>query len=192
MCARELARLVAVSAALSLSLPGPGAAQEAGWRSAVDQLAQEKTLAESCVSILKTFAESDPMARIQGQRLYARAKADVDGLVAMLAVDLADDRSPAEIPELSQRLEAVPRQRQALCRHVDTAVGAELRVQSEGTRNLWVALLTQGIGNAVGSTIEAGVEIWEEYRRADEVRRQTIASQIEATRWRDYAEVPKA
>ena len=25
-----------------------------------------------------------------------------------------------------------------------------------------------------------------------EVRRQTIASQIEATRWRDYAEVPKA
>jgi hypothetical protein len=67
-----------------------------------------------------------------------------------------------------------------------------LREQSEGTRNLWVALLTQGIGDAVGSTIEAGVAIWQEYRRADEVRRQTIASRIEATRWRDYAEVPKA
>jgi hypothetical protein len=191
MSARELARLLVVGSALSLSLPALGAAQEAGWRDAVDRLAQEKTLAESCVSILKTFAESDPMARIQGQRLYARAKADVDGLIALLAVDLAEDRSPAEIPELRQRLEAVPTQRRALCRQVDAAVGAELRRQSEGTRNLWVALLTQGIGDAVGSTIQAGVEIWQEYRRADEVRRQTIASQIEATRWRDYAEVPK-
>jgi hypothetical protein len=192
MSSRELARLLVVGAALSLSLPAPGAAQEAGWRDAVDRLAQEKALAESCVSILKTFAESDPMARVQGQRLYARAKADVDGLITMLAVDLAEDRSPAEVPELRQRLEAVPTQRQALCQHVDAAVGAVLREQSEGTRNLWVALLTQGIGDAVGSTIDAGVEIWKEYRRADEVRRQTIASRIEATRWRDYAEVPKA
>jgi hypothetical protein len=192
MSARELARLVVVGAALFLSLPEPGAAQEAGWRNAVDQLAQEKTLAESCVSILKTFADSDPMARIQGQRLYARTKADVDGLISMLAVDLAEDRSPADIPELRQRLEAIPTQRRALCRQVDAAVGAELRKQSEGTRNLWVTLLTQGIGDAVGGAIEAGIEIWKEYRRADEVRRQTIVSQIQATRWRDYAEVPKA
>jgi hypothetical protein len=150
-------------------------------------------LAESCASILKTFAENDPMARVQGQRLYARAKADVDGLVALLIVDLAGDRSPADVPELTQRLEAVPKQRQALCEYVDAAVGNVVRAQAEATRDgLLAALLTQGIGDAVGSTIEAGVEIWREYRRADEVRRQTIASQIEATRWRDYAEVPKA
>jgi hypothetical protein len=194
MSVRELARVLAMSAAAALLLlsPARSAAKETGWRDAVDRLAQEKTLAESCVSILKTFADSDPMARVQGQRLYARAKADVDGLIRLLIVDLAHDRSPAAVPELRQRLEAVPTQRQALCRQVDAAVGAELRKQGERTRNLWVALLTQGIGDAIGSTIEAGVEIWKEYRRADEVRRQTIASQIEGTRWRDYAEVPRA
>jgi hypothetical protein len=192
MFARELARLLVVSAALSLSLSAPAAAQDTGWRDAVDRLAQEKTLAESCASILKTFAESDAMARVQGQRLYARAKADVDGLVALLMVDLAEDRSPADVPELRQRLETVPKQRQALCQHVDAAVGNAVRAQDQGARGLLTAMLTAGIGDAVGSTIEASVEIWKEYRRADEVRRQTIASQIEATRWRDYAEVPKA
>jgi hypothetical protein len=194
MSTRELARFLVITsgAALFLFPPQTTASQEVGYRDAVDQLAQEKTLAESCASILKTFADDDPMARIQGQRLYARAKADVDGLIALLVVDLAEDRSPADVPELRQRLETVPRQRQTLCEHVDAAVGAKLRAQGEGARNFWVDMLTAGIGDAVGSLIEAGVDIWQEYRRADEVRRQTIASQIEATRWRDYAEVPKA
>jgi hypothetical protein len=190
MLIRELARWLM---AMLLLAPLLGAAEEIGYREAVDRLAQERTLAESCASILKTFADDDPMARIQGQRLYARAKADVDGLIAMLVVDLANDRSPAEIPELSQRLAAVPAQRRIFCEHVDAAVGADVRAQAEDTRDgLLAALLAEGIGDAVGGTIEAGVEIWKEYRRADEVRRQTIASQIEAQRWLPYAEVPKA
>jgi hypothetical protein len=190
MSIRELARLLKL--APCLLLPLAAAAQESGWRGAVDRLAQEKTLAESCVTILKTFADDDPMARFQGQRLYARAKADVDGLIARLQVDLAEDTSPADNPEFRQRLDALPGQRQALCRHVDAAVGKALRAQEEGARGPWLDLLTAGVGDAVGSLIEAGVAIWQEYRRADEVRRQTIAAQIQAQRWLDYVEVPKA
>ena len=72
-----------------------------------------------------TFAERAPMARVQGERLYARAKADMDGLVRLLTADLATERSLAESPELQHRLEAVMAQRRALCRHVDAAVGSE-------------------------------------------------------------------
>jgi hypothetical protein len=189
MSIRELARFLQVAACALLPLAG--SAQESSLRTAVDRLAQEKTLAESCVTILKTFADNDPMARVQGQRLYARAKADVDGLIAQLLVDLAEDRSPADVPELSRRLAALPEQRQALCHHVDAAVGQALRAQEEGARGPWLDLLTAGLGDAVGSLIEAGVEIWKEYRRADEIRRQTIAAQVQAQRWRDYVEVPK-
>lgn len=190
MLIRELPRWLMMALLLA---PSFGGTQEIGYREAVGRLAQERTLAESCASILKTFADDDPMARIQGQRLYARAKADVDGLIAMLVVDLAGDRSPADIPELSQRLAAVPAQRRTFCQHVDTAVGADVRAEAEDTRDgLLAALLAEAVGSAAGSLIEAGVDIWKEYRRADEVRRQTIAAQIEAQRWLPFAEVPKS
>lgn len=180
--------IVAVGAALLL-LPTPGAAQDAGWRDAVDRLAQEKALAEGCASILKGFAHGNPMTRVQGQRLYARAKADVDGLIALLEVDLAGARSPAAIPELRHRLEAVPRQRQALCRHVDAAVGMAVREQPGRTRV--AELLTKGGGDALSSLIDAAVGIWRDYRHADHATREAITLELKGTRWRDYAEVPQ-
>ena len=63
---RELARFLFITAGAVPFLlpPQTGVAQEVGYRKAVDQLAQEKTLAESCASILKTFADNDPMVRI--------------------------------------------------------------------------------------------------------------------------------
>src|SRR5262245_29993253 len=99
------------------------AGREPAWSQAVGRLGYEKTLAEGCASVLKTFADGAPMARVQGERLYARAAADMDGLVRLLIADLAGERSPADLPELRQRLEAVPKQRQALCRHVDATAG---------------------------------------------------------------------
>ena len=135
MMARELAWLPALACAALLLVgwvrPSP---RRLAWPPAVDDLAREKTLAEACASILKTFADGAPMARVQGERLYARAEADMDGLVRLLIADLAAERSPADSPELRQRLEAVPRQRQALCRHVDAAVGTALRRQPGRTQ----------------------------------------------------------
>jgi hypothetical protein len=182
--------MLAAWAALLSSPPMPAVGLDAGWRPAVDRLAREKTLAEGCASILKTFGDHAPMARVQGQRLYARAKADVDGLIALLKADLAGQRSPADIPALSQRLEAVPKQRQALCRHVDGAVGMAVRRQRGRTRP--ADLLAEGSGGAASSMIDAAVHIWNAYRDVDHLGRATIISRIEATRWRPYAEIPAA
>jgi hypothetical protein len=156
----------------------------------VDQLAREKTLAEACASVLKTFADGAPMARVQGERLYARAAADMDGLVRLLIADLAGERSPADMPELRQRLEAVPRQRQALCRHVDAAVGTPLRQESERTSA--ADLLAQGSSASPGFMIDAAVRIWTAYREADQVGRASLTARIRATRWLSYADVPAA
>ena len=161
---------------------------DVGWRQAVDRLAQERALAEGCAEILKAFGDSAPMARVQGQRLYARARADADGLITLLTVDLAGERSPAEIPELRQRLEAVIEQRRALCRHVDAAIRTAARQPVERTRA--ADLLAEGSGAGASSLIEAAVQIWQAYRRADQARREAIIAALEAARWRAYAEVP--
>ena len=178
--------LLATGAAL-MSSPQMALAQGVSWRQALDRLAREKALAEGCASVLKTFADGAPMARVQGERLYARAKADADGLIALLLGDLADERSPADVPELRQRLEAMPRQRQALCRHVDLAIGAAAREQD--ARSLSMGLLSQGAGDA-GSLVEAAVAIRIAYRGADAAQREAIDAAIMTGRWRPYALVP--
>jgi hypothetical protein len=169
-------------------LLAPAAGDEAsGWEQAVDRLAREKALAQGCVSLLEAFADRDPMQRVQGQRIYARAKADVDGLIALLTADLAGDRSPAAIPDLSYRLQSVPRQRQALCEHANAAVGSAIRQRPQ--RSPAVELLAEGVaGNAIPLS-DAAVQIWQAYRRAGDPERERIISAIEGTRWRDYAEV---
>ena len=186
---REPGRLVVLAACATLLLPAPARGAEGpAWRHAIDRLAYEKTLAEGCISLLKSFAARDPMGRVQGQRLYARARADVDGLIALLKVDLAGDRSPAAIPELKYRLEGVPRQRQTLCQHVDAAVGTTVRELSE--RSGAVELLAEGAANAGYSPLDTAVQIWKAYRRAGDAGRERIIFAIEGARWRDYAEIP--
>jgi hypothetical protein len=177
-------------AALLLAQQAPSAAQEAGWQPAVERLSREKTLAEGCVSILKTFGDDAPMARVQGQRLYARAKADLDGLIELLIVDLARQRPLADAPELRHRLEAVVAQRRTLCRQIDASVGTALRQHSGRTSA--ADLLAEGSGDALSSLIEAAVRIWQAYGDANQGGRAAIIARIEAMRWLDYAEVPAA
>jgi hypothetical protein len=191
MGVRELASLPALACAALLLLAWmPAVAQDAAWPQAVDQLAREQTLAEACASVLKTFADGAPMARVQGERLYARAAADMDGLVRLLIADLAGERSPADMPEFRQRLEAVPKQRQALCGHVDATAGTALRQQPQRTSA--ADLLAQGSSASPGLMIDAAVQIWTAYRVADQAGRAAIIARIEAVRWLPYAEVPAA
>jgi hypothetical protein len=192
MALREVARLPALvaCAALLLAQPAPSAAQDASWPPAVDRLAREKALAEGCVAILKTFGDHAPMARVQGQRLYARAKADMDGLIGLLLVDLAKQRPLADAPELRHRLDAVVAQRRTLCRQVDAAVGTALRQRSGRTSA--ADLLAEGSGDALSSLIKAAVQIWQAYGDADQGGRAAIIGRIGAMRWLDYAEVPAA
>jgi hypothetical protein len=192
MTVRDLAWSPALGtgAALLLAASMPALAQDVAWPQAVDQLAREKTLAEACASILKTFADGAPMARVQGERLYARAEADMNGLVRLLIADLASERSPPDSPEIRQRLAALPRQRQALCRHVDAAIGTALRQQAG--RISAADLLAQGSSDSPGSMNDVAVRIRQAYREADPVARATIVARIEAVRWLPFAALPAA
>jgi hypothetical protein len=182
--------LLAALAGVASAAATPAVGEAGGWRQAVDLLAQEKSLAEGCASLLKTFGDDAPMARVQGQRRYARAKADMDGLIGLLIADLTRERPLAAAPELRQRLEAVVAQRRTLCRQTDAAVGSALRQHS--ARAGAADLLAEAGGDAPRSLIEASVQIRHSYRAADQAGRAAIISGIEAARWLAYAELPAA
>jgi hypothetical protein len=114
----------------------------------------------------------------------------MDGLIQLMIADLAGERSPADMPEFRQRLEAVPKQRQALCRHVDATAGAAFRQQPE--RAGAADLLAQGSSASPGFMMDAAVRTWRAYREPDQIGRASIIAGIEAPRWLSYADVPAA
>ena len=171
---------------LVLVLAGPAAAQTPDLKAAIGQLAREKQLAESCAALFKGYAPDDTVTRLRGQRLYDEGRLESTVLIEQLLFDLAAGTNPADSPDLAASLDQVPARRQAFCAYVDEAIGAGIE---DGTRSLLVDALVEGAADLVGSLMDAGVAIWAEYNRADEVRRASIAARVEAQRWQPYAKV---
>jgi hypothetical protein len=157
------------------------------WQDAVDLLEHEKSLAENRAGLLKTYAPNQQV-RVEGQKLYGEAKAAFDGLIGRLEADLAVNRDPEDSPELKAKLEAAAQQRVALVDYVDGAID-----QAEpGKKNLIVEAVVESAGELVDALFGGAIEIWKEYGRRGEVRRKTLATLIQKTRWRPFTEVEAA
>jgi hypothetical protein len=83
-------------------------AQEINWQEAVARLARERTLAETCVALLKQYGNQASQAR--GSITYGEAKAEYDGVIAGLVVALARKGQPESLPDLQDRLQRRLRQ----------------------------------------------------------------------------------
>jgi hypothetical protein len=154
------------------------------WQEAAGVLAEERSFAESDASLLKTYAAADQAALLQGQRLYAEAKAASDGLIARLLAVLADDRDPASADELKQAAERAFVTRLEFSHHVNDAL-PDLR----GTRSVLLDALAKPATDLVKALIDGGIAVWKEYRRGNELRRATLRAQLEAQHWRAFAEL---
>jgi hypothetical protein len=158
--------------------------QGLSFRDAMGYLAEQKTLAESHGGQFKRNVIQQT-ALLDGERLYDEAKAKFDGLIERLLVDLANEREPKQSAELRTAFEAAVERRIAFSQSVHDRLAA-----LEGVKDL------TGFGDAlkagadvINKLIEAGVEIWKEYRRGDDLRRDTIRNQIKGTRWRPFGEL---
>lgn len=154
---------------------------------AVGLLAEERTFAESGAGFLKGYTADDRRALIQGQRLYAEAKAASDGAIERLLVVLAEKREREATDNLRRVFEDAVARRLAFSEHVNHALP-----DLAGSRNVLLDALAKPAVDLVKGLTDGGLTIWKEVRRADEVRRQSITSRIEAQRWRPFAEVESA
>ena len=121
---RASARLTAAALALTLGLAvGAEARAQApeaiGWPEAVARLAAERQRAVACAGLARALPGE--AAALLGAA-YGEAKAEADGVVAGLAVALAQSTGRgapvAALPDLERRLEAGLAKREAFCRRV--------------------------------------------------------------------------
>ena len=153
--------------------------QEINWQEAVGRLARERTLAETCVALLKRYGDQANQAR--GSITYGEAKAEYDGVIAGLVVALARKGQPESLPDLQDRLQRGFDKREAFCRSV-----LPLVPPTAGERGP-IADLVSG---AVKPLTDAVVAIWSRTRDDDALMRKTIQSQLEATAWLSFDKVP--
>ena len=170
-------------AAMMLAL-APAMAQEQApamnWQDAIGELASERTRAETCVSLLKRHAGDDEAALDQGRAAYDMARAEIDGVIAALSVALAKGEEPESFSSLQAELERGVQGREAFC---ETALA--LAPKQDGTRSAIFAVL----GEAIGPLIEAAKEIYIHVSDQDVLVRETIRTQLEATKWPSFPSV---
>jgi hypothetical protein len=149
------------------------------WQEAIAELAAERTRAVACAA----RARGRPAATAERLgTLYAEAKAEIDAVIAGLAVVLAQGGPPVALPELQQRLRRGFDAREEFCRRVIAAMPAP----PPGQRSALVEM----IGAVVGPLIEAATELYKRGEDRDTLRRNTIRAQLEAQKWPDYSAVP--
>ena len=153
-------------------------AQEINWQEAVARLARERTLAETCVALLKKYGND--AARDRGSLAYSQAKAEYDGVIGGLVVALARKGQPESLPDLQAQLQRGFELRDAFCRSVQP-----LLPPSSGQKGP-IADIVEG---AVKPVIDAVVAIWSRTRDDDALMRKTIQTQLEATSWPAFDKV---
>lgn len=153
---------------------------------ALGRLARERSFAESGAGLLKLVAANDLATLVDGQRLYARAKARFDELIATLkaAMTLGDEVAVAR--QIEAPLASAVSLRLDFSRYVEQAVGEAVAKSKAGL----VDALTEGVGDIVTALLEGGIDVWKEFRRADEQRRNVIIAQLDGERWLAFNAVP--
>jgi hypothetical protein len=149
------------------------------WPEAIARLAAERTRATSCVEQARALGipAVDPLAR-----QYGEAKAEVDAVIAGLAVALAQSGAPPNLPDLERRMGAGFEGRQRFC----AAIDAHLSPRLTGGKGV----LGDAVTALVKPVLDAVVKIWEMRREDDRLRRDTIRTQLEATRWPAFVASP--
>jgi hypothetical protein len=165
-----------------LLMPGVVQAQTMRWPEAVAALAAERTRAETCVRLLKRHAGNDAAALSRGERAYAEAKAEVDAVIAGLIVVLAEGGTPPDLADLEARLTLGVQAREAFCTQVIALVP-----EDPGTRDL--KRLVQLAGTVLPPLLEAARTLYAFVTGQDRMLRQTIQTQLEATKWSAFADI---
>jgi hypothetical protein len=161
-------------------IPAVVRAQAMRWPEAVAALAEERTRAETCVGVFKRHAGGDAAALSHGELAYAEAKAEMDAVIAGLIVALAQGGTPPLLADLETRLTRGVQAREAFCTRVTALVPPD-----PGTRTL----LTQVLGTFLPRLLEAARTLYTYVTEQDRLLRQTIQTQLEATKWSAFADI---
>src|ERR1700730_5018414 len=146
-------------------------------------LAHEKSAAQQYAVILSTGAKNDAALYVRGIELYADAKAEFDGLIAELRIELQTGQEPAKSVGFNQALKGAAEKRIAFTSFVSSEVD-KLQGARPGLEDL-----IQVVPDLVKAITEAGLSIWKAFRGARKERRDAILNELALLQWRPFAEL---
>jgi hypothetical protein len=146
-------------------------------------LAHEKSAAEQYAVILSTVGKNDASLYVRGIELYADAKAEFDGLIAELRIELETGQEPAKSVKFNQALKGAAEKRIAFTSFVSSEVD-KLPGARPGLEDL-----IQVVPDLVKAITEAGLSIWKAFRGARKERRDAILNELALLQWRPFAEL---
>jgi hypothetical protein len=94
---------------------------------AVAVLERERSAAEQYAVILATVGRKDVILYVRGIQLYADAKADFDGLIAQLRLDLIEGRDPGQSSKFEAALQAAAEKRIAFTNFVSDQIAGQIQ-----------------------------------------------------------------
>jgi hypothetical protein len=153
-------------------------AQDINWQEAVARLARERTLAETCASVIKKYG--DPTAIERDSLSYGEAKAEYDGIIAGLIVTLARKERPTSLSDLQGKLQLGFEKREAFCQRARSLIPKD-----KGQKGV----IEEIVSGAIGPIMQAVQTIYSKAKDDDTLTRKTIQTQLEATSWPAFASV---
>jgi hypothetical protein len=152
------------------------------WPEATELLYRERLSAETCARVMKRFLPAgDAAALTAAERDYEEARGLVNGVIVNLQMALIEDAEAPALETVRSRMEAGTEARRAYC---DTA-GALMPPEQEGEKGV-IGDIVEGV---VGPIVEAVVTIWGKIEDKDQLRRDSIRSALEDTKWPAFASI---
>lgn len=140
---------------------------------AIGVIAKERTRAEHWGSTLKRNYAKDTKEYKKGEALYVEAQAAFDGWIEQIKFDLRAGNDIEKSDQYKKSLKEAAEKSQIFINYVEvlTTKGGEL------------------IPLVLNALINAGREIYDEYRREKERRREEIIKNLDQLKWKSFDEI---
>lgn len=154
---------------------------------AIRVLGHERSAAEAYATLLDSHGKKDMARYVEGVRLYSEARADFDGLIEQLKYDLNQGLDLKTSPAFGQVLDNAARKRVAFTDFVSQNILSDVQGAKPALPDVIAA-----VPNLVKVLMDAGLNIWKEFRAGDKQRREDIRNQLDGLKWRSFADLVKA
>ena len=154
------------------------------WPEAVSRLASEKTMAVTCVALLKGHGDQTQVSH--GRLTYSGSKAHFDAVIAGLLTALGEGGTPEGLSNFEAELNRGTSGLSEFCKDVD-----HLLPSNVGQKGPVLEIVKEAIEPVLKPLSDAVSTLYHDYRKdkADNLTRLTIQTQLEAARWPDFDEV---
>lgn len=176
--------LIALGLLISMA-SGISRAADIGWPEAVGRLAGERSKAETCAALLK--GHGDKQQSFRGQLAYGEAKANFDAVIAGLVTALTEGGNPKSLPSLQTDLEHGATGLGNFCQTV-----SDLLPNASGQKGVVADIAKAAVEPVIKALSEGVAALYNNHRKDDALTIETIKTQLEATKWPEFAEVKAA